>query len=279
MIGHIGQAEYALSWHWRLPDDTPEQLRLKLALDQRRQLVLERWPNLPQPLFGGRTSKQAAGESQYRTKLLAAIWLLEVSDPDTGAETYNELRRELKLPDLSEIDPAGMDMARVPLGRLARVKIESLSDDQLKQAFNRAMVANFALALRRLAPEVLKREGIPAAEYKLAAYRYLVRTAADSDRALALIDEARRLGDTHKQSSAQWDLMELSFRIARNEAAGDHAIDRSHSAAAWPRAGRGAGACATFDADGVGWSRWSIGDGCAGRCAGGFATRRAGRGR
>jgi hypothetical protein len=194
--------------------------------------VLERWPNLPQPLFGGRTPKQAAGESQYRTKLLAAIWLLEVSDPDTGAETYNELRREMKLPDLSEIDPAGIDMARVPLGRLARVKIESLSDDLLKQAFNRAMVANFALALRRLAPEVLKREGIPAAEYKLAAYRYLVRAAADSDRALQLIDEARRLGDTHKQSSAQWDLMELSFRIARNEAPAimqliDH-IQRQH---------------------------------------------------
>ena len=95
VIGRLGQVEHALSWHWRLPDDTPEELRLKLQIEERRHLVVDRWPNLAQPIFGGRTPKQAAAEPQYRNQVLAGIWLLEVSDADTTRETYNELRRGL----------------------------------------------------------------------------------------------------------------------------------------------------------------------------------------
>ena len=68
VIGHMGQVEHALSWHWRLPDDTPEDLRHKLSIEQRRKMVLEKWPKLPQPTFGGRTAEQAATEPQYRNR-------------------------------------------------------------------------------------------------------------------------------------------------------------------------------------------------------------------
>jgi hypothetical protein len=233
VIGHLGQVEHALSWHWRLPDDTPEQLRLKLAIEERRSLVLQRWPKLPLPIFGGRTPQQAAAEPQYRNRLLAAIWLLQLSDADSTLETYNELRRELKLPELTDLDPAGLDVNRLPLDRICRLKAEVLSDEQLQQAFNRAVVANFALALRRLAPEVVKRPSLPVVEYKLAAYRWLVRSAVNSTEALRLIGEARQLAEANKQSSAAWDLMELSFRIQLGEAPAvmqliDH-IQRQHA--------------------------------------------------
>ncbi|HEY2882030.1 MAG TPA: hypothetical protein VGJ15_06340 [Pirellulales bacterium] len=218
VIGQLGQVEHALSWHWRLPDDTPETLRRQLAVDERRHLVLEKWPKLSQPIFGGRSAQQAASEPRYRHALLAAIWLLEVSDADTGRETYNELRRSLNLPELPDLDPSGLDTSRVPLGRVARLKSDLLSDEQLQHAFNRAAVTNFLLALRRLAPEVVKRPSMPVTEYKLTAYRLLVRSAASFDEALRLIDEARKLGDEHKQSSAPWDLMELAYRIQRGEA-------------------------------------------------------------
>jgi tetratricopeptide (TPR) repeat protein len=218
VIGHLSQVEHALSWHWRLPDDTPEELRLKLSIEKRRELVLRKWPKLAQPVFGGRTAEQAATEPEYRVRVLAGIWLLQLSDADTGAETYNQLRRQLNLPEVGDLDPAGLDLNRVPLGRLSRFKPESLGDEQLKQAFNRAVVANFVLALRRLAPEVIKRPDLPVAEYKLSAYRLLVRYATNSDEALRLIDESRKLAEASKQSSAPWDLMELSFRIQRGEA-------------------------------------------------------------
>ena len=240
VIGHIGQVEHGLSWHWRLPDDTPEELRLTLALDERRSLVLDRWPKLPLPIFGGRTPAQAAPEPQYRNRLLAAIWLLQLSDADSTFETYNQLRSSLKLPELHDLDTAGLDVNHLPLDRMCRLKAESLSDEQLQQAFNRAVVANFALALRRLAPEVIKRPNLPVVEYKLAAYRWLVRSAANSTEAMQLIDEARKLAEANKQSSAAWDLMELSFRIQMGEAPAvmqliDH-IQRQHAASpALPR--------------------------------------------
>ncbi|HZZ30200.1 MAG TPA: tetratricopeptide repeat protein [Pirellulales bacterium] len=213
VIGHLGQTEHALSWHWRLPDDTPEALRLKLGLEQRQSLVLNRWPKLPLPIFGGRTPEQAATEPQYRTRLQAAILLLQLSDADSTPDTYNQLRRNFKLPELGDLNSAGLDMNQLPLNRMFRLQPESLSDEQLQQAFNRAVVANFALALKRLAPEVVQRPNIPVPEYKLSAYRWLVRTAPNSTAALQIIDEARKLAEAHKQSSASWDLLELSLRI------------------------------------------------------------------
>ncbi len=218
VIGHLGQVEHALSWHWRLPDNIPEELRLKFSIEQRRLLVLERWPKLPQPAYGGRTAELAAQEPQYKIRVLAAILLLQLSDADTSGETYNELRRRLNLPEVHDIDATGLDISRLPLARLWRVKPEALGDEQLKQAFNRAVVSNFALAVRRLAPEVIKRPNMPVVEYKLAAYRYQIRTAPNSTDALGLIDEARQLAEANKQSSAQWDLLELAHRIQRNEA-------------------------------------------------------------
>jgi tetratricopeptide (TPR) repeat protein len=233
ILGHLGQVEHALSWHWRLPDDTPEETRLTLQRDERQSLLLKRWPELAQPIFGGRTPLQAAGEPRYRIALLGAIWLLELSDADAALDTYNELRRKLNLQQLSDVDPAGLDIKRIPIGRLARLKVESLDDEQLKLAFNRAMVASFTLALQRLAPEVLKRPNLPAAEYKLAAYRQMVRLAATTDEALRLIDDARKLAEANKQSSGPWDLSELSIRIQRDEAEAvlrliDH-IQRHHA--------------------------------------------------
>jgi hypothetical protein len=196
-------------------------------------LVLNRWPTIPLPIFGGRTPQQAAAEPQYRIRLLAAILLLQLSDADSTLDTYNQLRRQLGLPELGDLDSAGLDVNRLPLNRICQLKAESLTDEQLQQAFNRAVVASFALALKRLAPEVVKRPNVPVAEYKLSAYRWLVRSAANSTEALGMIDEARKLAEAHKQSSASWDLMELSFRIQRGEGSAvmqliDH-IQRHHA--------------------------------------------------
>jgi hypothetical protein len=49
-------------------------------------------------------------------------------------------------------------------------------------------------------------------------YQVMVRVSEDSDQALGYIDQARKLSDQHKQSTAPWDLEELALRIARQEA-------------------------------------------------------------
>jgi hypothetical protein len=233
VVGHLTQVEHALSWHWRVPDDTPDNLRESLAVQQRRELVLHRWPTIGQPMFGGRSAEQAAGEPQYRLKLLAAIWLLQLSDTEGSADNYNELRRKLGLPEQADVDATGLDTNRIPLARLACLKPETLSDDQLKHAFNRVAVTGFTLALRRLAPEVVKRPGLPAVEYKLAAYRLLARMTRDPKEAIRLVTEARTLASANKQSCATWDLMELAASAQNSDGAAvgrliDH-VRRQHS--------------------------------------------------
>ena len=277
VIGHLGEIEHALSWHWRLPDDTPEEHRYKLALEKRRNAVLDVWPKSPQPAFGGRTAEQASAEPQYRNRLLAAIWLLELSDADSGPETYNQLRRKLNVPELTELDPAGLDINRLPLSRVARLKPEALSDEQLKHAFNRAVVTSFTLALKRLAPEVIKRPNMSAVEYKLSAYRVMVRMATNSAESMRLIEEARRLAEENKQSSAAWDLMELAFRIEAQRSACRAPAYSAHPTPAQPRTGRGPGASPIAHANRADRSRRAIEHrraGCRGRD--GFAVRRAG---
>jgi hypothetical protein len=111
-----------------------------------------------------------------------------------------------------------LDVKDLPLARLARLRVESLSDSQLQDAFNRAIVANFVVALRRLAPEVIRRPGVEVEKFKLLAYQTWAPLAPNSEIALQRIDEARKLAESVKQSSAMWDLMELSFRIRRDEA-------------------------------------------------------------
>ncbi len=165
--------------------------------------------------------------------MLAAILILQLSDVDSTSDTYNQLRQELKLPELGDLDSTGLNVNGLPLARVCRLKPESLTDEQLQQAFNRAVVASFALALKRLAPEVIKRPNIAAVEYKLSAYRWLVRSAANTAEALKIIGEARQLAEANKQSSAPWDLMELSLRIQTGDGQAvlqliDH-IQRQHS--------------------------------------------------
>jgi hypothetical protein len=225
-IGQLTQVEHALSWHWRLPDDTPADIRASLATEQRRSMVLEQWAKIPQPMLGGRSAELAAGESQYRLKLLAAIWLLRLSDTEGADDTYNELRRKLRLPEQTDVEAIGLDTNRLPLGRLSRLNPEQLTNDQLKYAFNRAAVTSFTLAVRRLAPEIVKRPNLPVVEYKLPAYRLLVRLATDANEGLRLIAEARTLAEANKHSSAQWDLMELALRAQHGDiAAVSHLVD------------------------------------------------------
>ncbi|MCC7084787.1 MAG: hypothetical protein IT427_07240 [Pirellulales bacterium] len=216
-IGHLTQVEHALSWHWRMPDDTPDELRRSLVAEERRAIVLEKWLKIPQPMLGGRSPEQAASESRYRLQLLASIYLLQSSDTDSSTETYNELRRKLGLPEQGDIDATGLDTNLIPLARLARLTPERLSDDQLQNAFNRSAITNNSLATRRLAPEVVRRPSLSVVESRLPAYRLLARMATDSDESLRLIAEARTLAEANKQSSAHWDLMELLVRAQRSE--------------------------------------------------------------
>jgi tetratricopeptide (TPR) repeat protein len=218
VTGHLSAAQFAMSWQWRLPADMTDSHRRKLIATERRSLVLERWPNLPLPLVGGQTPAQAVADPANRIRLLGAILLLEVSDSEPSmAGVYDELRRKLGLPLPEPFDPAGLDLRRVPLVRLARVEAEKLTDEQIKDAFHRLVGAGYQQAVKRVAQELTRRTSPELLEYKLAAYSSLVQGEEDTDQALALIETARKTAEQAHRSTARWDLEELNVCIQRQE--------------------------------------------------------------
>jgi len=220
----VPTAQHALSWNWRLPDDTPLEHRRKLLDEQRREVILERWPKLSLRFLDGRAPERAAQEPQYRIKVLAAILLLETSGESTGeAFDYNELRRKLGLPSADPIDPAQYSVADLPLVRLARLEVKKLSDDDLMFAFQRTQHYRHVAALRELGMEVVSRPSLDTPSGgkgqidKSEVYGVLAQVEPDAGAALGYIEKARELAKRASKSCAPWDIAELTLRIARQD--------------------------------------------------------------
>jgi tetratricopeptide (TPR) repeat protein len=97
--GQVPAVDHALSWNWRLPDDTTAEQRLALIAAERATVLSDRWTRLPQKRFGGKSPAEVAADPQYRLPLLAAILNLELSSDSALSDLdYNGLRAKLGLP-------------------------------------------------------------------------------------------------------------------------------------------------------------------------------------
>ena len=57
VVGTVPKVSAGLTWRWRLPDDTPAEKRQELVSEQRRETMLERWPEMTlKPLDGRENS-------------------------------------------------------------------------------------------------------------------------------------------------------------------------------------------------------------------------------
>lgn len=213
-IGQMSAVELALSWQWRLPDDTPEAHRRKLLSEQRRRMVLEVWPKLPMPLFDNKTPEEAAQDPRQAVPLAAAILLLELDDSDPAAdEICDELRRRLGVPVPEQIDPAQFDLAQGRLSRFSRLDFKAMDERQLRQIFQRAVAAQYETAIRRMAPEILARESNAFPELQLAAHQSLARLEDDLEQAQMHLAAANELARRLQRPPSERDL-EISARIA-----------------------------------------------------------------
>ena len=174
-----------------------------------------RWPSWPA------SRREAAADPAQRVTLLAAISLLEEWRDGNGVGVdSNELRTRLGLPLLGPIEAVeAKDVEKLSLNRLSRVALETLSDEGLLVGFRRALLFSVHEALRRFAQAIIQRQSLAEHPDRLRAYRVLAQTAENLDEAIQQVELGRKAGQLAGQSCASWDLMELSFRLARREAA------------------------------------------------------------
>lgn len=218
VVGAVSPTDLALNWRWQLPRDTPANVRRRLMEDARRTAISERWPNLPLPALAGKTARQAADDPSLRIPLMAAVLILEQgSSLERNAESIAELRRSLNLPQPEPVEPGALSAMSLPLVRIPRLKIDLASDDDLVILYSRAVTAGATAAIAILAREAVRRPSlttrIPASD----AYRRLVGSERDPDRALALIDEARTHAKSVGGATAPWDLAELEIHITSGD--------------------------------------------------------------
>jgi hypothetical protein len=220
VTSQVPAAQQVLSWNWRLADDTPPDKRLELINEERRDILLNQWPQMPQKIFGGKSAAAVAGDESQRIKLLAAILLLQLAtDQVTSDFDFNELRAKLGLPVQEPIDPTQVALAELPLPRLARVDVKKLSDEDLADLYRRADHYRHVAAIRTLAHEIVERPGLDKLIEKAEVYGILAQIEPDTQRAIGYLDQARKAAEVSKASTAPWDLAELALRIARGDVA------------------------------------------------------------
>lgn len=218
-VGETPTAEASLSWSWRLPDDAEAAHVRKIVEEQRRDTVLNVWPNTKFNRFGGKTPLEVAGDKQYAVSLAAAVLLIELSFTQPSVEpVFAELRSKLHIPAPQTPDPKAFGPLGVPYTRLHRLDPKSLGDEELLTDFQRALQVVARQAVRRLGLEIIAR---PVLEEKIdmsGIYGHLADLEDGSDEALRYIDLARQTAEKRKQSTAAWDLEELELRLRRGEA-------------------------------------------------------------
>jgi hypothetical protein len=169
-------------------------------------------------VLGGKTPQEAAGDPALRTRLLAAILLVEAwADAAFCGFDFNQLRARLGLPTLEAIDPDGLKIEDVPATRLGRLVVEKLADADVVTCYQRIVGLGDMPAVTKFARAIAERPSFEKRPERLRAYASLVRAAEDSDQALTYIDQGRTAAEAAGESSARWDMMELSVRFRRGE--------------------------------------------------------------
>ena len=219
VMGRVSASREMLGRRWVPPPLAPRVQFSELLRDDFRVSVMNLWPDSSLGALDGRSLRQvAAGDTAAQIKSLAAILVMQQwFDQGSTEFDFNDLRAKLNLPTLGPIDPSDCDLERLPLGRLVRIEVDRLDDEQLALAFHRASIFHAWDAARKFAQAVIARPGFASRPERAEAYRVLVESAASLGEGLKTLDEARRQSLAAGQSCAMWDLMELSFRFGQGD--------------------------------------------------------------
>jgi tetratricopeptide (TPR) repeat protein len=217
-IGSAFALDEAMVARWRLPEDTPMEVRRKLIDEQYSRNISEVLPKQSVKSLDGRTPREVAADPAYRTRLLALIrtYELEYQQKRQTAD-FNELRRTLGLPAQETLDPTGVNLETAPLLRLGRYDYTKMTDDQLVQVVRRASIVSHVEALRRAALEALNRTTLSGKFEKAEAYEILSQLESDLDKALEYNLKAQEAAKELGRSPARYLLSEFDLRLARRE--------------------------------------------------------------
>ena len=205
----------ALSWRWRLPDDTPVEHRRELLSQRRSNSILERWTSAPQTALQGKSPSEAAADQGLRIPLLASVLNIEqVVEDQSELPLIDRLRQKLELPAAEPIEPGRVDLQKLPLVRIARLNLAAVGAEELATLMERSVLMGANLATLMVATELVEREDLPE-DFDLGnAYRRLIRLEPDPERTGHWIEKARAWSQARGETDAPWLVLELEQAIS-----------------------------------------------------------------
>ena len=217
VLFEVSRIADALQWRYRVPD-TSELTRVEeLTIEHSRQVILEKWPEMENPLLDGKTPRQAAEDQALQIRLLALILNLEqMAASRRMCDDLNSLRESLNLPLISPIDPSSVDKSKFPPVRLYWLDIDKLSQDLLETYLSDALSYGLAATIWKFGNAWLSGGGggkFDSNDF----YRALFRSAVNTTQCLEVIEQARDAALARKESPAVWLIHELDVRIRRRE--------------------------------------------------------------
>lgn len=217
VLTDVSALQATLSWRWRLPSDLSREQRSELMREKTRQTFMKAWTELPLRGLGGKTPREAASDPGLKIPLLAEILRLELAASSAPRDfQFNELRRELGLPELGPVDPTAYAERPIPLARLTRVEVEKLTDPQLVGSFYTALMFEVRPALMPLATELEKRESCHEQVRLSTIYGILSANQDTVEDELRYLEKAREASASEGGGVGQWELMELEVRLREN---------------------------------------------------------------
>ena len=217
-VGFANRNAAILAVNWRFPDDTPEEQRKNLILEQRRHLLLNVLPEAPQASLEGKSLRQGAADPALQNKALATILLMDLAQPQEEP-IFNELRRTLGLPELGEFEVSGKRLQLISLAQLCRVDPKKLSDDELMQAFTRGTLVSCRRIVQKVGREIVDRPSLDKVANKEDVFEILSRQSNDPAETLELLIKAQEWATARGRSPARFLLQEIPLRLLRGEQA------------------------------------------------------------
>ena len=218
LMGKASASHQAIAHRWVPPRGAARAAVDALLIQDFRDSLLNRWPDRPLGVLGGRSPRQAADDPAARVKVLAAILVVQQWVGRSPAEfDFNELRVPPRPAHAGPYRAQPGEVHSLPLVRLARVEVEKLSDDDLVMAFRRSAAYHVWDAVPKFARAIVDRPVFARRPEHAEAYRLLAQSATTAEEGIASIEEGRREALANGQSCAAWDLMELSFRFAHGD--------------------------------------------------------------
>ncbi len=220
VLDEESRSSVALGWEYLNPAGIEPAEAARLDRENRAKILRDVWPDTPMPFLNFRTPAQAGRDGNAEVALRAALCQQE-QDHDLGRAGFDfaAFRDRLGVPPEPALDPATVDLDRLPLARLAAVPADRLDDGRLVAFYRRARRAMIVSALEAAAlaivarPALFERNAIDAVPVhsdlsSLAIGRHDRDGALEWVRRGRLADAPARRG----QNAPLWDMIEVRLK-------------------------------------------------------------------